>query len=246
MTRSSLSTGLLGVLWIGSAVAAGLPAASRPMLNASVPPKSFGTQHYSTTVISGMQFDGLLGRADPATLSLWLPDCIRSCGTDHYYASLELPAGTVIDYIGVNSARVEGLLGITLHVRDGASVTALASYAVPAHPGFQTDYTGALGILIPENGGRTYVLEIDHVANPDPSYLGYVEIRWRRTVSDPPPTPTFGDVPNGHPYYQFIEALGASGITGGCGGGNFCPEKALTRGQMAVFLAKALGLRWSQ
>ena len=34
------------------------------------------------------------------------------------------------------------------------------------------------------------------------------------------------------------------GITGGCGNGNYCPDAPLTRGQMAVFLAKALGLQW--
>ena len=63
-------------------------------------------------------------------------------------------------------------------------------------------------------------------------------------VSPPPATPTFGDVPTGHPYFQFVEALVKSGVTGGCGGGNYCPDQPLTRGQMAVFLAKALGLQW--
>jgi hypothetical protein len=33
-------------------------------------------------------------------------------------------------------------------------------------------------------------------------------------------------------------------VTGGCGNGNYCPDAPLTRGQMAVFLAKALGLHW--
>jgi hypothetical protein len=61
-------------------------------------------------------------------------------------------------------------------------------------------------------------------------------------VSIAPPTPTFNDVPTTHPFFQFIEALAASGITTGCGNGNYCPDAPLTRGQMAVFLAKALGL----
>jgi hypothetical protein len=51
-------------------------------------------------------------------------------------------------------------------------------------------------------------------------------------------------VPTSHPYFQFIQALAASGITGGCGGGNYCPDNPVTRGQMAVFLAKALGLQF--
>ncbi len=44
--------------------------------------------------------------------------------------------------------------------------------------------------------------------------------------------------------YSFIEALVASGVTAGCGNGNYCPDAPLTRRQMAVFLSKALGLHW--
>ena len=76
--------------------------------------------------------------------------------------------------------------------------------------------------------------------------FGGVQITWRRPVSDPPAAPAFDDVPDTHPFYRYIEALAASGITGGCANGSsFCPNSPLTRGQMAVFLAKALGLHWS-
>ena len=69
-------------------------------------------------------------------------------------------------------------------------------------------------------------------------------IAWRRQVSPPPGTPTFGDVPPSDAAFPFIEALVASGITAGCGSGNYCPDNPITRRQMAVFLAKALGLHW--
>lgn len=69
-------------------------------------------------------------------------------------------------------------------------------------------------------------------------------ILWRRQVSPAPVTATFLDVPTTHPYFRFVEALAASGITGGCGSDNYCPDDPLTRGQMAVFLAAALGLHW--
>ena len=70
-------------------------------------------------------------------------------------------------------------------------------------------------------------------------------IGYRLQVSAPGTgAPHFNDVPVDDPGYQFIEALQSSGISVGCGGGNFCPDAALTRGQMAVFLAKALGLYW--
>jgi competence protein ComEC len=51
-------------------------------------------------------------------------------------------------------------------------------------------------------------------------------------------------VPTNHWAFRYIEALADSGITGGCGGGNFCPDDPLNRGQMAVFLSAALGLYW--
>jgi hypothetical protein len=71
-------------------------------------------------------------------------------------------------------------------------------------------------------------------------------ISFHRIVSPAPDMPTFNDVPVSHPFFQFIEALSASGITAGCQASPplYCPDAPLTRGQMAVFLAKALGLHW--
>ena len=36
----------------------------------------------------------------------------------------------------------------------------------------------------------------------------------------------------------WIEELASLGVTGGCGGGNYCPDGPVTRAQMAVFLLK--------
>ena len=69
-------------------------------------------------------------------------------------------------------------------------------------------------------------------------------IGWKRTVSSPPADPTFADVDADHWAFPFVEALAASGITAGCGGGNYCPEDPITRAEMAVYLAAALGLHW--
>ena len=51
----------------------------------------------------------------------------------------------------------------------------------------------------------------------------------------------FNDVPASSPFCAYVEELSRGGITGGCGGGNFCPGDPVTRAQMAVFLTKALG-----
>jgi hypothetical protein len=55
----------------------------------------------------------------------------------------------------------------------------------------------------------------------------------------------FDDVPATDFGFDYIEALAASGITGGCGGDNYCPDQPVTRRQMAIFIAKALGLHWA-
>jgi hypothetical protein len=49
----------------------------------------------------------------------------------------------------------------------------------------------------------------------------------------------FNDVPASSPFCPFIEELARRGITGGCGGGNFCPGNPVSRQQMAVFIIKA-------
>jgi hypothetical protein len=59
-----------------------------------------------------------------------------------------------------------------------------------------------------------------------------------------PPTATgvFADVPADYWAAPWIEQLADEGITGGCGGGNFCPKTVVTRAQMAVFLVSAFNL----
>lgn len=57
-----------------------------------------------------------------------------------------------------------------------------------------------------------------------------------------PPAATgdvFGDVPSDHWAGRWIEQLSAEGITGGCGGDNYCPNTVVTRDQMAVLLLRA-------
>ncbi len=57
---------------------------------------------------------------------------------------------------------------------------------------------------------------------------------------------TFRDVPTTSIFYDDIEWLAAEGITTGCNpplNDLFCPTDFVTRGQMAAFLDRALGLR---
>ena len=46
---------------------------------------------------------------------------------------------------------------------------------------------------------------------------------------------------NGHRYEDAINRLRAAGLTSGCGGGNYCPDRAVRRGRFAEALDRALG-----
>ncbi len=46
----------------------------------------------------------------------------------------------------------------------------------------------------------------------------------------------FADVPDSNVFHADISALAASGVTTGCGGGNYCPSAFVTREQMAAFM----------
>ena len=65
--------------------------------------------------------------------------------------------------------------------------------------------------------------------------------RYGPNLVPPPPSGDFDDVPISSPFAPWIEMLADEGITGGCGGNNYCPNNPVTRGQMAVFLTKTFG-----
>jgi uncharacterized repeat protein (TIGR03803 family) len=49
----------------------------------------------------------------------------------------------------------------------------------------------------------------------------------------------FRDVPQDDPFHDYVEKIFRKGITAGCVPGSYCPQDAVTRAQMAVFLLKS-------
>jgi S-layer family protein len=101
--------------------------------------------------------------------------------------------------------------------------------------------------LVIDNNNNAYSVNI--LLSPhDPSIqFGSLRVGYVLQVSPAPATATFTDVPTNHPFFQFIEALAAAGITSGCNVSPpmFCPDAVVTRGQMAKFLGTALGLQFA-
>jgi len=52
-------------------------------------------------------------------------------------------------------------------------------------------------------------------------------------------TPYFTDVPASSPYFVFIQKLMDMGITDGCTAATYCPNDAVTRGEMAAFIIRS-------
>jgi hypothetical protein len=167
-----------------------------------------------------------------------------------FYSALDIPAGAIIDFIGFNNLNdgTPNVMAIHLLQRDNSgTLIDLFDLDNTPHTSWSTDINPVpVGILWAgsQGNGLTLTLDMEIDSNASTQFFGQVEVHWKRSVSPAPASPTFGDVPTSDPGFQYIEALAASGITGGCGGGNYCPDASLTRRQMAVFLAKALGLDW--
>ena len=54
-------------------------------------------------------------------------------------------------------------------------------------------------------------------------------------------THIFDDVADSATHAEGIEWMSGSGVTAGCGGGNYCPSDNVTRPQMATFMCKLSG-----
>jgi len=179
------------------------------------------------------------------------PTGLYRTGGGIFIASVQLPAGAIVsalEFAGYDANATENLSlsfnwtqkinGLSLDHLPALSTTGSSGWQVVSAPPF-TPWTV-------DNNTYSYVVYVAFGAATDSSLiLGSVRVGYKLQISPDPATATFADVPVGHPFHRFVEALYASGITGGCGGGNYCPDAPVTRGQMAVFLAGALGLHWA-
>jgi hypothetical protein len=211
---------------------------------------TFGVQDYITQSLSG-------GAFTPLSDSEW-----GTFSTGHYFrsgggnsgtcADVFLPAGALVEGVTryLYDDNASGYMQIQFLRNDFDAFTADVLYD------YSTDQAGTPGwansyAVLP--GG-------DHTVDNDRAGYRVCIFQWFETgstmghrgfvvwyklqVSPKPVSASFGDVPTNHPFFQYVEALVDAGITGGCGGGNYCPDDPITRGQMAVFLSAALGLHW--
>ena len=166
-----------------------------------------------------------------------------SATPEDWIAGVQLPSGAEIKGLEIagcdnGAGNIVASLSECTDPDGGCIVVANVTAAAIPLCGFSS--VPASGVHV-NNAGKSYVVEALVGANQT---LRSVRVYYSKAVSPAPAVATFNDVPTTDNRFQFVEALVAAGITAGCGGGNYCPDAALTRGQMAVFLSVALGLFW--
>jgi hypothetical protein len=221
------------------------------------PPPSWGTTAESWYHLGAAELHP--DTSETLYSSTWFPEFAQYSyqrwvkgGYPHLIGFAHVPGGSTLDtwqFSYCDSNSVPPHMTINLYACDlyGACtsppVVSFDTGSVPPGCNSTTIGGGSLGFTVNNYSGE-YLVDVAFGVSDGTQTFGGTAFGYRLQVSPAPGSATFNDVPLSDPAFQYVEALVASGITAGCGGGNFCPDNPLTRRQMAVFLAKALGLNW--
>ncbi len=217
-----------------------------PVGMAKTPPPEWGTTAYTVFAMDAMGFTPM----EPGVTWGVAPGYMKVCtnGPCLFFHSVHVPSGAQVTGIEVegcdNHANINLFMGL-YYCHSGYCT------AIPDDDGVESD--GAPGCnyftrwlatpVTVDNNNGTYLAMISTSAVPEVQFRG-ARVYYKLQVSPAPATATFADVPTTSPFFKYVEALYASGLIAGCGGGNYCPTNPVTRGQMAVYLAGALGMHW--
>jgi hypothetical protein len=219
-------------------------------------PETYGTSAVSYYTVDATAFIPMSSAFTYSCLDICQYRYLNNTTGDVSYAPVHLPGGALLTYMELDfydiSTAGEEHVSLVVCDAQGQGCSTVQSdclstvcSGIPDANGAGTSSQdlSAFGIQI-DNDQHRYFLLAGNTTVDGTTAMGQVIVGYVLQVSPAPGTATFSDVPTSHPFFQYIEALAASGITGGCGGGKYCPDAPLTRGQMAVFLSKALGLEW--
>lgn len=219
-------------------------------------PNDFGTDCCQILQIPAAAFSTVDGAvaAGESSLGYLYPSSFG--GTFDFWAPVLLPTGARIVFLDLyyydTSSGLDFVVdlqalsgGSALSGPPGSSTVASVSSSGSSGYGYaatQLDYRVNNSVHL--HNGAQLILRTNFGFPDGSQRFKGVDLWWRRDVSPAPGTATFPDVPTSDFGFQYVEALADSGITGGCGGGNYCPDDPVTRRQMAIFISKALGLHW--
>jgi hypothetical protein len=240
----------LGAFFATSLLASPYAAVAQgPVDVAAEDSRTFGT---ASSVVYNIHYSAFTGVAGTDNNAVEVAFGSRRCtGSCNLLAPVFLPAGALITRIelvacdSLNTQDVTARLTRTTGIESSLFIATVSTGLVPG-PGcnfFPADLATPETV---DNFNNNYNIAVALTGTPTARFQA-VRLYYTLQVSPAPGTATFQDVPTSHPFFRFIEALAAAGITGGCSVSPplYCPDNAVTRGQMAVFIGRALGLHWA-
>jgi len=163
-------------------------------------------------------------------------------------APVHLPSGALLEYVRLHyyDDVIGGSPGIGLYSSEGYDPSVLVTGLTPSSSdsGNQLEDFGPLGHTVVRRQTEYHVLAVLERNGSEYEGIYKISFWYNLQISPAPAVQTFPDVAPAYWAFQEIEALAASGITTGFPDGTFRPTAAVTRAQMATFLARALGLHW--
>jgi hypothetical protein len=211
-------------------------------------PEAYGTSAVTRISVMSYAFQGTRPFLDDITDDGFSYRTFNTAGSLFMAASVSIPAGATITAIGFDNCdnTASDSMSMTLYDNSGdhtySTVATVASTDAPVCGFNSTSVTPSYDN--DSNVDHAYELYFHQTAINSTLKFRSAYVEYMLRVSPAPAVATFPDVPTSDFGFQYIEALNASGITGGCGGGLYCPDAPVTRRQMGIFIAKALGLHW--
>jgi hypothetical protein len=230
------------------------PGLKAQPMKATQAPDTYGTTYTSFYRMGASEFTGMdVPGVDDWSDTYYLDGTYRRYGTianAWLIGTPHLPSGAQLISIRVNDCvNSDGTLyGQVVSCNYyGSSCTELAPITTIQGCGYDyIDLSGA-GFVVDNspNGNQLVIRLVTQNTDGTDSFAG-VTVEYQLQVSPAPAVATFNDVPTSDFGFQYIEALFASGITGGCSASPplYCPDNFVTRRQMGIFIAKALGLHF--
>ena len=233
--------------------AARVPVAPKPEPPTHGAPDTYGTTSIVYYRIAAAEFTPLATNQDPYGDYYYsqADNIFRRYSTadsGYLVASPHLPAGATITYLELDACNTSSDRTVSAFLYDcdfqgDCSSTDPAVVSVEASTGCLDPSVSGLSFTV-NNFNKQQTVRVQLGAHDDTTSFAGVILGYHLNVSPAPADATFSDVPTSDFGFQYIEALNASGITGGCGGGLYRPDAPVTRRQMAIFIAKALGLQF--
>ena len=219
MRLSSVAVAIVLSLFVVTPMTAQVSVPSKTPVSAldrSTPTPAWGTSTGISYVIGAWDFIPHTA-GTPALDAAATPPGNRTGNVGFHDAHVLVPQGALIyamEIVGCDDTAAAGLSASLYSIDDLGAMTLRAS--VNSGAGtigcnyFQTTFAG----FNADNLYNTYLVQV-RLPSATSSFSA-VRLYYVLRVSPAPGTARFEDVPTTHPFFQFIEALAASGISAGC------------------------------